>query len=998
MAAAASSSSSTWRYRIFPSFHGQDVRKTFLSHLRKEFDRNGITMFDDHGIERSQTIAPALTRAIRESRISIVVLSNNYASSSWCLNELLEILKSKESMQQIVMTIFYGTDPSDVGKQTGDFGRAFNETCEGKSKEEKQRWSKALTDVGNIAGEHFLNWDNEADMIENIVGDVSNKLYATPSRDFDDMVGFKLHISKMTDLLCLQSEEVKIVGICGPAGIGKTTIARALYSLLSSKFHLCCFMENVRESYNSGLDEYGLKLRLQEQFLSKVLNRNHMKVHHLGEIQERLCDQKVLIVLDDVNNLEHLDALANDTTWFGPGSRIILTTENKELLQQHGINNIYNVDFPSNEEALEILCKHAFRQSSPHDGFKKLAERVKKLCDNLPLGLRVMGLSLRGKKEDEWEAVVHRLETSLDRDIEKVLRVGYENLHEKDQALFLCIAVFFNYKDYDHMKVMLAHSNFDVKHGLKTLINKSLVYKSFFGKIVMHKLLQQVGRQAVLRQEPWRRHILIDANEICDILENDTGTRKVMGISFDISEIIGGVFISEGAFKRLRNLQFLKVYKTKLDGNDRLHTPEGMEFPPRLRLLHWEAYPGKCLPPTFIPEYIVELHMQDSQLKRLWKGTQPLTNLKKMVLTRSYHLKELPDLSNATNLEQLDLSHCTSLVEVPSSFSNLRKLTNLMMSYCTKLEVVPPNMNLPSLEWINMDGCSRLSSFPYLSTNIKTLLLSKTVVEELSPLTMFWSHLEYFKISNNLKLKTLTHVPKRVTSLDLSYSGIETISDCLKDLNRLYHLHLVGCKKLVSLPELPGKLISLNADNCESLKLISPLATPNTRLSFTNCFKLDQKAQRLITQQPYIRGYACFPGRKVPAEFDHIAIGNSFTVFTEDIFPDSSSVKICAVISPLDQQTRHISLSFRLKGGDHGSHITGVYFGVDLPSAPAPLGIQMEHLFIFHCDVADEDRIYTVDNKIVFEFSSSSHEIIECGVKKQQPWISEYIRGSRSWW
>ncbi|CAL9224315.1 unnamed protein product [Arabidopsis halleri] len=88
-------SSRTWRYSVFPSFHGQDTRKAFLSHLRKHFNSNGITMFDDQGIERSQTIAPALVRAIREVRISIVVLSKNYASSSWCLNELVEILKCK---------------------------------------------------------------------------------------------------------------------------------------------------------------------------------------------------------------------------------------------------------------------------------------------------------------------------------------------------------------------------------------------------------------------------------------------------------------------------------------------------------------------------------------------------------------------------------------------------------------------------------------------------------------------------------------------------------------------------------------------------------------------------------------------------------------------------------------------------------------------------------------------------------------------------------------
>lgn len=148
--------------------------------------------------------------------------------------------------------------------------------------------------------------------------------------------------------------------------------------------------------------------------------------------------------------------LARDISWFGHGSRIIVTTEDQELLQQHGINNVYNVAFPSSEEALGIFCLSAFKQISPPNGFGRLAERAAELCSNLLLGLCVVGSSLRKKKEDEWEVVLHRLETSLDRDIERILKIGYDGLHEKDQALFLYITVFFNYTKCDHLSAMLA--------------------------------------------------------------------------------------------------------------------------------------------------------------------------------------------------------------------------------------------------------------------------------------------------------------------------------------------------------------------------------------------------------------------------------------------------------------------------------------------------------------------------------------------------------------
>lgn len=158
MALPSYSLSGSWRYNVFLSYHGPDVRLTFLCHLQRQFERNGIVMFNDEGIERSQTNKPEITRAIQESRILIVVLSENYASSNWCLNELGEIIQRKEAEGQIVMAIFYKVNPSHVRKQTGNFGQAFKKTCQGKTETEMESWINAFTYVADIVGEHSLNW------------------------------------------------------------------------------------------------------------------------------------------------------------------------------------------------------------------------------------------------------------------------------------------------------------------------------------------------------------------------------------------------------------------------------------------------------------------------------------------------------------------------------------------------------------------------------------------------------------------------------------------------------------------------------------------------------------------------------------------------------------------------------------------------------------------------------------------------------------------------
>ncbi|XP_048439295.1 disease resistance protein RPV1 isoform X2 [Pyrus x bretschneideri] len=160
-ASSSSSSSCTrsWTYDVFLSFRGEDTRYNFVGHLYNNLVQKGIkTFIDDEALQRGEEISLALLKAIEQSRISLVVFSENYASSHWCLDELVHIFHCKEQLQQMVFPVFYKVDPSDVRNQRKSFGKALADH-ESKLKDNMDkvlRWRETLTKAANLSGWSFL--------------------------------------------------------------------------------------------------------------------------------------------------------------------------------------------------------------------------------------------------------------------------------------------------------------------------------------------------------------------------------------------------------------------------------------------------------------------------------------------------------------------------------------------------------------------------------------------------------------------------------------------------------------------------------------------------------------------------------------------------------------------------------------------------------------------------------------------------------------------------
>ncbi|KAK3200037.1 hypothetical protein Dsin_023452 [Dipteronia sinensis] len=394
MGNSSSTPSCTITYRekhdVFLSFRGQDTRQGFTSHLYAGLRRKQIKTFIDYELERGDEISPVLLKAIEESKISVIIFSNDYASSKWCLDELVKILECKKMNGQIVIPVFYHVDPSDVRKQTKSFGDAFvkHEQDFGKDNDKKlkvKRWRTALTDASNLSGWDSSTARSEYELVEQIVKDILKKSRCSKKRnnlkksnvrsvsgDFRHLVGIDSRINCVKSLLFIGKLDFKIIGIWGMGGLGKTTIAKGVFDQISSEFGACHFFANVRQESEipNGL------VHLREKVLSKILDEEYVvgTIDISEYIKDKLRRRKVLIVLDDVDNVDQIKILSEGIDQFGPGSRIIITTRNKQVLRNYSVNDIYDIKAFDDRESLQLFCIHAFKQDHPPNNYKEFAK------------------------------------------------------------------------------------------------------------------------------------------------------------------------------------------------------------------------------------------------------------------------------------------------------------------------------------------------------------------------------------------------------------------------------------------------------------------------------------------------------------------------------------------------------------------------------------------------------------------------------------------------
>nr|POF04641.1 tmv resistance protein n [Quercus suber] len=671
---------------------------------------------------------------------------------------------------------------------------------------EVKNWRYALEKVANIAGWDLRN-RSESPVIEEIVRKIYGQLNSIYSNVHEDCVGLDSRVTEIKNsYLGIGLEDVRFIGIWGMGGMGKTTLARVLHQRIHYHFDASSFIGNVREeSCKNGL------ISLQKQLLDDILIESDIQIRDIpwgiNMIKDRLCKKKVLITLDDVDQLDQLNALAGKRDWFGQGSRIIITTRDKHLLIKHGMTKaeIYNIMKLEENEALKLFSREVFKKDYPPKDFMKMSQNFIHYADGLPLALKVLGANLMKREPVDWKDILDNLKEDPPSQLMGVFEISFNGLYSKQKNVFLDIACFFNGFNKDWVANILQTSI-----EIDVLVEKSLIEVSRFGNLWIHDTLQDFGREIVRRKYPdehGQRSRLWLSDDIFHVLKHDTGTEKVKGIFLSSSFIEEKeVHLNAKVFSKMINLRLLQI--------DHVHLPRE----------------------SFHPNKLIELIMHAGSLKQLWKGIKSSKMLKHIDLSYSKDLIKIPDLTEVPNLEKLILKGCTSLSKIHTSLGYLEKLILLDLDGCVCLKSLPCKINSECLV-IDLNGCLRLKNFPEIVGNMSRLPLLDLAGTAIEGLPLSIKHLTDLTLLSLRDCKFLLSLPDTIcclTSLTtLTLSGCSRLNKLPTNLGNLVCLDNLGVIG-IAISELPSsvehltRLTSLNLSDCKDL-----LSLPDTICSMT---------------------------------------------------------------------------------------------------------------------------------------------------------------------
>nr|XP_011470932.1 PREDICTED: probable disease resistance protein At4g27220 [Fragaria vesca subsp. vesca]XP_011470933.1 PREDICTED: probable disease resistance protein At4g27220 [Fragaria vesca subsp. vesca]XP_011470934.1 PREDICTED: probable disease resistance protein At4g27220 [Fragaria vesca subsp. vesca]XP_011470935.1 PREDICTED: probable disease resistance protein At4g27220 [Fragaria vesca subsp. vesca] len=718
---AASSSSSSARcckYDVFLSFRGPDTRKGITFDIYERLNCRGIkTFMDDRDLEVGDTISPTLIKAIKESRFAIVIFSLNYASSTWCLEELIEICLSMEDNR--ILPLFYHVDPTDVRYQKGSFKEAFSEHVKsGRHRPEKvQEWKAALYKVANISGWSTTDHKTERGLVEAIVDLLSSKVVPDAIESTGDFQAFEATRQAMNKVMkALIDDKVTYVGVHGMGGVGKTTIVRHVAAQVCKNgtfnhWTMATISQNLDFKKIQGTLAELMGFKLQEETEDGRATRLHK------EIMRR---EKLLIILDDVWVRAELSKIGIPSYMElrKCKSKVLLTTRRLNVCQTMKCQEKISLNILSVEDSLTLFMRNARTVSFESTTFEKAVKRVAAECKGLPIALIAVARALEDKDLAEWEKAAQRLEKSQsanpdhEEDAFECIKLSYDYLKDEEYKSFFLLCCLFpedgdiRIEDLFRYAIGIglfgdAETIYEAKgtaHTLvKYLIDSSLLLESKYGGYVrMHDVVRDTALN-IAKSEGGHRFLVKAGCGLDDwppsrLLSNEGCTAislmcnrirelppqllcpKLQILLLNDNEIVR--VMPETFFQTLNELRVLD-----LGANDISLLPQSFGLLTNLRVLRLSDTDISYLPQSFgLLTNLRALYLDGCENLTDISVVGKITTLE-VLSVKSSGLKELSrEIGNLTNLRVLHLP--AGCYKIPSKvLSKLRSLEELYLEY-----------------------------------------------------------------------------------------------------------------------------------------------------------------------------------------------------------------------------------------------------------------------------------------------------------------------------
>ncbi|CAM6128929.1 unnamed protein product [Calypogeia fissa] len=599
------------------------------------------------------------------------------------------------------------------------------------------------------------------DLLDSVDYDSNNN---GPPENLQHLPSLVVGIDQVLDDMRLKLDESSTLGFFGMGGIGKTTLAMALFNALVYKYDFTCFLTDVKRIGDTVTS-------IEEA----VLENTHYRGKRIVEKGRglKMTGKTFLLVLDDVNSNRHLEVVQFLRNKFGihKDSRFLATSRNQQLLKSY-FDEVHEVSILSTERSRDLFLSCAPNGRSPP--FESYVDDIVEKCGGLPLALQVVGRYLKTKSEESsWKLILKALEETadvgdLDKNLWAILRISYNGLSKEKRDMFLdATTVFYE----SPLSTALAAWNLTMKEPAellwRDLVDLCLVWDIRDGErkeIGMHEQLLNLGRKigsspnendagstlSKTGRRIWNKSeeafkvLALDNSSVDDV--KDVIALKVCTRELDLQKT------NNSAVRALAPENYVTVRGRKLREMNQLRylSLEGLDidethaffFWLRKILFFWPRWRGRIT----LPSSIVYLELSNmysdfpfdpsdhrciailslrniDRLRTLPANFGQLENLQSLTLEGMNSLRSLPDsLEPLEMLQHLIIERCPTLRTLPNSLGKLVALETLRIGFCDSLSELPNSLGgLSSLKDIRITRCSHLDKLPETFVGLEAL-------------------------------------------------------------------------------------------------------------------------------------------------------------------------------------------------------------------------------------------------------------------------------------